>query len=152
MAMAEPTRQRGRKATSSLLRLLAALVALLLTASALGQAAHFLLVPHAICAEHGELLELSEGEGHVAGEHETGAENARDTHASAPEAVATHEHCEVLARGQREQALPGTPVAALLPAVPPARVVSFSEQLAPAPSVSCLALAPKTSPPRALEC
>src|SRR5690349_15523621 len=61
----EQRERRGREATSSALRWLAACLAFLLVASSLGQIGHFLLVSHAICAEHGELLELSGSDPHA---------------------------------------------------------------------------------------
>jgi hypothetical protein len=143
--------QRGRKSTPSLQRVLAALVALLLSASALGQAAHFLLVPHALCAEHGELLELSERGSHGAAAHEQAAGSVKEAHASPPDAVAAHDHCDVLARGQREQGLPKA-AAALQPAAPFERATFFAAQRVFSPGLPALALAPKTSPPRRLGC
>jgi hypothetical protein len=150
MVMAEPARQaKGRYATSLLQRLLAALVALLLSASALGQAAHFLLVPHTICAEHGELLEVDERASHVDREREQTASDAPEPRASQPEISAEHDHCQVLARGQREQAPVRASLSVLLPApLAPEAPASFAR---PAPSAQelTLSLAPKTSPPRA---
>jgi hypothetical protein len=128
----------------------AALLALLLTASALGQAAHFLLVPHTICAEHGELLELGEeGAAHAAASREHRADGDRQPRAASPEAVAAHEHCQVLARGQREQALPQGSFVALVPVAPPQAACIFGTPAALARALSALTLAPKTSPPLA---
>lgn len=148
MALARaPLSYRGRSATRAVLRALASLVALLVTLSSLGQVAHFLLVPHAICAEHGELLELSERASHVAASH---AEPASTKHAraAAPEQLSEHDHCEILARGQREQALPAPPAPRLLP---PASVTAELVWVAESTvfhGLSALSLAPKTSPPR----
>lgn len=145
-------RKRGRKATPASLRLLAALVAILLSASALGQAAHFLLVPHAICAEHGELLELDEPRAHVDVGHERAAEAEQHPHASPSEGTLEHEHCQVLARGQREQALPNAPTAELLPAVMTRSAAIAVQRAAPSAPLDALDLAPKTSPPRTPSC
>jgi hypothetical protein len=146
-----PSRQRrraaGRKAASPVLRALAALVAILLTASSLGEIAHFWLVPHAVCTEHGELLELSTESDH-SGEHRTeaapvaGAEVA----AVAPERAPSHDHCEILASEQRQLALPAASVVAF---VPPAVSSSLFlvETCATSRSRSALSVAPKTSPP-----
>jgi len=153
MVLAKRTRQkRGRPATSLVLRWWAALLALLLTASALGQAAHFLLVPHTICAEHGELLELGEGAEHATASREHAVEDERQSRAASPEASAAHEHCQVLARGQREQALPKAPSVALLPAAAARSAAVFTEHAHPALGLPALALAPKTSPPLAPRC
>lgn len=144
--------QRGRKATWHWLRALAALVALVLSASSLGQAAHFLLVPHTICAEHGELLELGE-ESHGASERE--GDRADDDHgptASQPELSVAHDHCQVLARGQREQALPEAAPTELLPAASAVKTTVFEAPRATVSALERLALAPKTSPPRSPSC
>lgn len=137
------------------LRALAAVVALLVAASSLSQAAHFLLVQHVVCAEHGELLEVGEGSGHGASSAHGANAHAADEHepgASRDDLSAEHEHCQILARGQREQALPAAPVAGLEPAIAAIRAT-------PAPTVSelreqrpPLSLAPKTSPPNRLSC
>jgi len=152
MSMAERARTKGgRKAASSWLRVLAALVALVLSAGAVGQAAHFLLVPHAICAEHGELLELDEAAAHQQREHES-ATDASQPHASQAELAGDHEHCQVLARGQRELALPQAGSAQLLPAAHSADAPSALDSPNVTPQQERLALAPKTSPPPAPGC
>lgn len=139
--------ERGRPATSPLLRVLATWLSLLLTASALGQTAHFLLVPHTICAEHGELLELGETPAHAARATDEAATQGSSV-SSAPSAAAEHDHCQVLARGQRQQALPRAAAIAVLPAAPAVRLARLAErQVEPRP-LAALALAPKTSPPR----
>ena len=134
-------------ATTPALRVLAAFVALLLTASALGQAAHFLLVPHTICAEHGELLELAQRASHQAAAPAGERSLAGHDRVASPDAAVEHEHCQALARGQREQALPPAPPAALLPATPVEEVAIFSDEMALGRGISRWLLAPKTSPP-----
>jgi len=147
MASAQaPLTHRGRSATRAVLRALASLVALLLTLSSLGQVAHFALVPHAICAEHGELVELSERASHVAASHAEPASNDR-TRAAAPEQLSEHDHCQVLARGQREQALPASPAPRVLPPTAAGVKLAAAPQTAGFQRVSALSLAPKTSPP-----
>ena len=144
-ALARP-RHDGRLAISAQLRALAAFVALLLSGGSVAQAAHFLLIPHAICAEHGELVEV-----------DNQAQSHHEAHAASPSvavsehgaADAGHDHCEVLARSERELSLP--PVASVeVPAEP------RSLEVAPAPSepsaraaLPQLDVAPKTSPPPA---
>lgn len=142
--------KRGRKTTFSWLRVLAALIALVLSASGLSQTAHFLLVPHTICSEHGELLELARGDEHAARpEH---ADDEKGQRAAERELSLEHEHCQVLARGQREQALPKADSAELLPAAP-VQTTAFGEARRAAPDqLPRLSLAPKTSPPRAPSC
>jgi hypothetical protein len=128
------------------LRVLATLVALLLTLSALGQVAHFLLVPHAICSEHGELLELSERAAHTSTDQvEPGSE--QDAHVVASDLAAEHDHCQVLSRGQREQALP-TPPSFEVPSASLETAQVLARQDAIHRGLTPLSLAPKTSPPR----
>ena len=140
-------RERGRNATSAALRVMAACLALLLVASSLGQVAHFLLVPHAICAEHGELVELSPGADH-GGQHLLQVEPAaHDAGPSvSPEELASHDHCEILASAQRQLALPAASVVALVPVVASSSL-ALVEPSAAQVSLSPLAVAPKTSPP-----
>lgn len=123
------------------------LVAALVGLSALGQFAHFFLVPHAICAEHGELLELTEDASHAA-VHESPSPDGPVHAASEP--VEEHEHCQVLARGQREQAEPTPPDVVALPASAASTELSFTRSAAVVTVLAALTLAPKTSPPRAL--
>ena len=132
------------RAAASALRVVATLVALLLTLSSLGQVAHFLLVPHAICAEHGELLELSERDAHVgAGD----AEGSKEARVSTVPTSAEHDHCQVLARGQRELALPVPPALDIVRSTGAETTLVVARQDAIFRALSPLSLAPKTSPP-----
>ena len=146
-----PRRQRrraaGRKAASPLLRALAAFVAVLLTASSLGQIAHFWLVPHAVCTEHGELLELSADADHAGQPHAEMA-SAADEEAAAVSAddAGSHDHCEILARGQRQLALPAPSLVALVPAAASSSL-ALVEASATSRPLATLSVAPKTSPP-----
>lgn len=126
---------------------MAASLALLLTASSLGEIAHFLLVPHAICAEHGELVELSSGSEHASERHAEAEPPTYDTGPSASsEELASHDHCELLASGQRQLALPPASVVALVPATTSSSL-ALVEISAAQESLSPLSFAPKTSPP-----
>ncbi len=148
MSLARAPKTRRRPATRAALRALATVVAVLLGLSSLGQTAHFLLVPHAICAEHGELLELSEEESH-ASSHEA-SHRDEEPHEDASQPTGEHEHCQVLARGQREQALP-TPSSLEVPApAAPAGRLRIAAPLPAHAALPTLSLAPKTSPPRAI--
>jgi hypothetical protein len=126
------------------MRVLAALAAALLLATTLGQVAHFLLVRHVVCAEHGELVEapLRVPRGHVAPEQ-------KGKTASEREPALEHEHCEVLARQQRQTALlSDAPVA--LSSAPPQLRIDAETPARLAPSLPApLTRAPKTSPPEA---
>jgi hypothetical protein len=133
-------------------RLLAAFVAVLLTASSLGQSAHFLLVPHAICAEHGELLELTERDPHVTGDSAEAATAADETRASEPAALVDHDHCQVLLRGQREQSLPAASAVAVLPPESAEKAAFLTALRRFTRELSVLSLAPKTSPPADARC
>lgn len=142
-----PTTERGRSATSPALRVLATCVALLLTLSALGQVAHFLLVPHAICGEHGELLDLSEGAAHsAAAQADSGSE--ADSRVGSDHLADEHDHCQVLARGEREQAWPERPALEIAPAALALALMSAGPK-GVIQTLPALLLAPKTSPPRA---
>jgi hypothetical protein len=131
------------------LRSLAALVALVLTASSLGQIAHFLLVPHAICAEHGELVELHGAAVAAADHHEASQpSDARRAQVSAPDAVESHDHCQLMARGQRELALPLASSWEPTPPAPSPRIAACdSSAVAALGQPAPLSAAPKTSPP-----
>lgn len=142
-----PLAHRRRPATRGTLRALATVIAVLVGLSSLGQFAHFLLVPHAICAEHGELLELDEAHGHA--ESHASPSPDESAHASS-ELAAEHEHCQLLARGQREQAEPTPPTIVVLPAGVAVAALPVLPRAAVFEAISALSLAPKTSPPRAL--
>lgn len=140
------SRHDGRLAISAQLRALAAFIALLLSGSSLAQTVHFLLIPHAICAEHGELVELG---GQADAHHEPHEASRSVAISEHGEADAGHDHCEVLARSERELSLP--PIASFeLPAAP-----RSLEQALPVVEESArharplLDVAPKTSPPTA---
>lgn len=118
---------------------------LLLFGSSLGQVAHFVAVQHAICAEHGELVELHDD--HADSEVGHGSDHG-DDEPGQPPGEDDHDHCEQLARGDRELATLTAPAVGIAPAtpsqdiaVPPAACVGSASQ-------PLLALAPKTSPPR----
>jgi hypothetical protein len=124
--------------------MLAALAALLLVGSSLGQAAHLAVVEHAICAEHGDLLHAADSHAATAGpaDHD-------DEGGSTPEQGGDHEHCQLLARNQGEQALPvASADGALLPFAVPALVELAPSVARARPAQAPLSLAPKTSPPR----
>ncbi len=146
-----PGTKRGRRAASPWLRVLAVLVAFVLSASALSQAAHFLLVPHAICAEHGELLELGERAAHDALQHDPAAHDS-EPEASQTELPAEHDHCQLLARSQRELSLFQAASVALLPAACSVPAPIFADSRDLTRPQQRLALAPKTSPPRSPGC
>ena len=127
------------------LRALSLLVALLLAGSSLGQVAHFLLIPHAICAEHGELLELA-------------SSSAREATAASPsdvgrvqltrtDADSAHEHCQLVARRERERLVTAPPALEISAAGPSKLVRVPAPVTPPGPSISQWLVAPKTSPP-----
>jgi hypothetical protein len=142
-----PRARRRRHATRAPLRALATLVAVLVGLSSFGQFAHFLLVPHAICAEHGELLELNEQDEHAVSHVNASAEGSEH---AATALVEEHDHCQVLARGQREQAEPTPATFALSTCADSAEELAIVGGAAVVSLVPALSLAPKTSPPVAL--
>lgn len=127
------------------------LVASLVLAGQLGVSAHLALVPHTVCAVHGELVHgelvhaASALEGHLAPKASLAPQTQPQVTARPAHSGHSDEHCSVLAH-RREQA------------APPARLEPFGEALAPAailasaPSVTPrlevpFRLAPKQSPP-----
>jgi hypothetical protein len=147
MAQVRQKKQQRRKATSLALRALAVLIAGLLSLSSLGEIAHFLLVPHAICADHGELIEVSEVGGHAAPH--------ADAPSSAPQVAPAsgegsgHDHCELLASHQRQLALPAVAPGAVVPVATGVLIALAGGETSRQP-LPALALAPKTSPPPSL--
>lgn len=141
------SQNRGRTATAAGLRWLSLVAALLLAASSLAQVAHFLLVPHAFCAEHGELLELGATPAEL-GHHDAPA--GHDASLWPVDAADGHDHCQLLAREQREQLPPRAPAFELPPASPAALQAVLGRTVGAAYQVDCLSNAPKTSPPSLL--
>jgi hypothetical protein len=127
------------------LRALSVLVALLLAGSSLGQVAHFLLIPHAICAEHGELLELSRPSADVASAATTNDVSRAQLTSSNTDAG--HEHCQLAARRERELLLQAASAPAILPATSRAIAVDVPLVTLPVEGISRWLVAPKTSPP-----
>lgn len=118
-------------------------IALLLPA-VLGAGLHEALVPHAICAEHGEPIEVSPGALREAA-HLPWESGLRVEAAGA--ADETHEHCEIaLLEGTKGlfDALPspGAPAIVALRAAQPAPAARAET------SIPLVLLAPKHSPPR----
>jgi hypothetical protein len=147
MVSAKPAFQPwGRTATPKALRALATLVALLLAASSLSQVAHFVLVQHAICAEHGELLELDERPAHAAASHEHKAGSQLQARVSSTEASG-HDHCQILARSQKQPGLPPAPAPSIAPAAASSTSCSIASTSGVVTTLPRLAVAPKTSPP-----
>jgi hypothetical protein len=127
------------------LRALSVLVALLLAGSSLGQVAHFLLIPHAICAEHGEFLELTRPSIEVASTES--ASDAGRAQLTSSNVDTGHEHCQLMARREREQLLQGTAAPEILPAESRALAPVAPPVAASAEGISRWLVAPKTSPP-----
>jgi hypothetical protein len=136
---------RGRAATGLVLRLWVGLLALLLCGSSLGETAHLVLVQHAVCTEHGELIELHDGA-------TAAASVAADTHeegtrVAAPADEGEHEHCQLLGRKQQDLTLPEGAAAAAISQAPGAGRAALHESPTALAPLSALSLAPKTSPP-----
>ena len=117
----------------------------LLLAGQLSSLAHFALVQHARCAEHGELVH-ARAEGAPVAAAPTATRGTSALTPAAAEEAHGHDHC-VLGVARRSGALlPGrtTPTA---PAPRPSGVAARSLATPAAPSVALLRLAPKSSPP-----
>ena len=125
--------------------MLSLFAALLLAASSLSQVAHFLLVPHAFCAAHGELLELPASP--TASITDTHASPSEGASVSPVEAEDSHDHCQLLARAQREQLVPAVASVELSACAPERLNAVPLERESTAPALDCLVNAPKTSPP-----
>ncbi len=149
MSRARTQRARpGRRAIPALLRLVAAWLALLLAAAPLEQIAHFTLVPHAVCAEHGDIIELAHDDGHAERAAAPFEKEAPSPNQADSRPTSSHDHCELLASAQRPATLPnGNGGAVLAPAIP---LRTSTERSPPAALPRILAMAPKTSPPPAL--
>lgn len=126
-----------------MVRVLAALAALLLMGTSVGQAAHLAVVQHAICAEHGDLHHAAEAHAdtNAHAEHD-------DEGGSAPEQGGEHDHCQLLGRHQGEQALPVAPSNSEIVSVARPAFVELATSFEARPAQAPLSLAPKTSPPR----
>ncbi len=105
--------------------------------------AHFLLVPHEVCADHGELVN---GHADVSAVHHAVTRGAVLDHAEAGDRYAAgHDHCSVFVH-QRSRALVGPTTAAPTPVAPAPSLLAPVEHEVPAP-VAVLFFAPKSSPP-----
>src|SRR5262249_15177194 len=115
-------------------------------ASSLGQMAHFVLVRHAICLEHGELIEASE-HSHSTLERAEPSSDRSEAQLIGRDVETDHDHCQFLSSARRERALVPDPHPLILPALrsgmKPVVVEGSTCVVASVP----LAVAPKTSPP-----
>lgn len=141
-----PAKVRNERAPALVVRALSLLLTLLLLASSLGQVAHFVLVPHAICSEHGELLELSAAPSAEA-DRDVQSDDG-DAGLTRPEGAGSHDHCQLWLRAPREQLVPPCPALSLPPAAVSERVAPERADVDLLAARAPLLLAPKTSPPR----
>ena len=118
----------------------ATLAVTLLVLASLGMAlVHDLLAQHAVCVEHGELVELGKGPATAARPDGTVSSDAAEVSAGG------HEHCAMLAQRRGQAPLPAPAVIAVVPrSAFSSPEASRSE--AP-PQVALVRLAPKQSPP-----
>ena len=129
-------------------RLLALPLVLLCALAYLGSAAHFFLVQHNTCIEHGELLhEAGVAQGKAPVQVRESFEEERFTRTDAQVSVhGADAHCAHVFLRRVVQ----PPAGAMLP--PEAPVLSGQvlevDSVAVEPQVACLHLAPKSSPPR----
>lgn len=124
-------------------------VALVCLVLQLASAAHFLVATHAVCPEHGEVVDTHPGAGQLA----TGAAERTDrvgiTSAVGHEGLAEHEHEHCLAASERRDALGLAPQPQWVdPAGPRPDDVLHPEHERASTSVAVLRFAPKSSPPR----
>lgn len=143
-----PSRPRPANRIAALRRVLLVLATTgatwLLVVSHLTTALHFALIPHEVCAIHGELVH---GSSPVHARTSSGA-STRENAAVLPGAEeAGHEHCPVLSRRHEHTAVlaqPGVRVASAAPDC--AAVITKRDGVAPSRGALLLA-APKQSPP-----
>lgn len=147
-------RRRTRSSTRGALhfrlflrRIAASVAALLLLSSPLSEALHTVLVPHAICAEHGEVVHLQGVRGAVSDPSATDANPRFESDGVAAESG--HEHCPVVAASSRNSTARGNAEALLLPAVLDSECTRLDVAARPDSSLELVLLAPKTSPPLA---
>lgn len=132
-------------------RTLAASVAALCVIAQLLPIVHIVLVRHARCAVHGEVIHVSDGADHSSPDHAAPAAPsshgaATIAHAASDHAEDAHDTCRFV--GDRRDAVLATPPAlAALPAYAPAATIAPAAA-ARLPQVALYRLAPKLSPPR----
>lgn len=136
---------RTRTASQPLVayRPIASLLALLFLSTQLLGAAHMLVVAHAVCPAHGELIHGDAGAGAVA--HAADHEAPPGYHSARGESGHAHEHCLFCALRREQPGLHGAPLALV---VASAQALPGVPQLHVQPAAAAiLLLAPKTSPP-----
>ncbi len=129
-------------------RLLALPLVLLCALAYLGSAAHFFLVQHTACVEHGDMLhEAGAEQGEAQVQVRESFEDERITRSDAQASVhGADAHCAHVFLRRAVQPPVGV---ALLPEVPIVLVrVMEADSVAVEPQVAWLHLAPKSSPPR----
>lgn len=129
-------------------RLLALPLVLVCALAYLGSAAHFVLVQHRTCLEHGEMMHEGEVEqGEASGQVRASFADKRLARAEAPASVhGSDAHC---AQAFLRRVTP-SPVGVMLSLEAPVQSEPVLEAVSEAvePQVDCLHLAPKSSPPR----
>ncbi len=140
---------------SAFVRALVLLVAALCAVVQLAGAAHFLVVRHTVCPEHGELVH--EGAGHASAAGRAPLARA-DRQLATVDATGgseedhAHDHCALLS--QRVDSLAAARVSYVLTASSPAPAIEAPgfapRELAPVRRSTLLLYAPKSSPPLAL--
>lgn len=135
-----------RSTRSAAARVLVGTVAAALVLLQVQTLAHFFLVPHEFCAEHGELIHgHAEGSAAQAATREVAEAGVLDSAQAGTRHAAGHDHCPVFVH-QRSRAVVEPAAEAPHPvAAAPLNAVS-AERAAPA-SVAVLFFAPKNSPP-----
>jgi hypothetical protein len=117
---------------------------------------HLALVPHTVCAEHGELVHAEQGASvHAGGADATSANAAhvattaayRAGHAA--ESADHHEHCFVSALRRQSSAVAPAQASPQLAPLAGCQATTLLTA-ATAPAIPLLALAPKSSPPALL--
>lgn len=132
----------GRRALS----LLAAVVCIV---AQLAGAAHFALVPHSVCAEHGELVHGAAHSASTAAARADGASGAVIRSAGDSDADHGHDHCTVTSHRVDARHVERVVIAVTEPraAIEPTAVLEPNCTPVPVPRALLLLMAPKSSPP-----
>jgi hypothetical protein len=145
-AQIEPPASSGWMAL--LVRVSLGVVALVCVLAQLASAAHFVLVGHGVCSEHGELVHEGEGSAHsFDSARERGAKPADAHTALVTEVVGDHDHCTLLCERRERLALPPQNFCDAPLPHDEATATLTGTTSAGVPAVPLLLVAPKGSPP-----
>jgi hypothetical protein len=109
--------------------------------------AHMLLVRHARCAEHGELVHLDGADGDSIGTGATASSDVTTVSSSSPEEAKSHGHDHCAAASARKTQAPVNCPQLTLPAASSSAAAPLDPDAPSSAPVALYLLAPKNSPP-----